>query len=90
MKSYWSEKDQKLMPSAHASTGFDHLTLPGNKKPRDLSSADLARVLLAAGIPGVSHAQGREENLAAYAAHLEIMRKRAADNVVSEWIKAHP
>jgi hypothetical protein len=89
-KSTWSEKDQRLVPGTNARTENDHLTLPGGKKPQELSSADLARVLLAAGIPGASHAQGREANLQAYANHLETMRKRAADNVVAEWIKAHP
>lgn len=88
-KSTWDTRQQKLVAGANARTEHDHLILPGGKKAPDLSTADLVRTLQAAGVPGVGPSQGRDANMQAYANHLEEMRKRAADNVVNEWLGSH-
>lgn len=89
-KSTWSEKDQTLIPGNNAQTGHDHLTLPGGKKPVELSTADLLRTLQAAGIAGVSANSGRDANMQLYAKFLAEIHKAAGDKAVADWLKAHP
>jgi hypothetical protein len=70
----------------YARTEFDGLTLPGGKKPQDYGSGQLASLLVNAGVEGASHEKGRSDNLAAYAKHLDGIRKVAADKAVSDWV----
>jgi len=87
MRQNWDEKKQKLVPGGTTRTEYDDLPVPGGKKVPDLSNAELANVLLGLKVSGVSHKQGRTENLEAYKAHLDALRERAADSAVNAWLK---
>ena len=50
----------------HLEPELDRLPLPGGKKVADLTPAELTRALMAAGNPGVSATQGKEQNARAY------------------------
>lgn len=46
----------------HLEPELDRLPLPSGKKVADLTPAELTRALMAAGNPGVSATQGKEQN----------------------------
>ena len=50
----------------HLEPELDRLPLPGGKKVADLTPAELTRALMAAGNPGVSATQGKEQNARAF------------------------
>jgi len=86
MKMVYSEQVQKLVPTSYASTSNDALPLPGGKKIAELSNGALATLLAGTGVPGVSHSQGRDANMASYAAHLAAIHKQAGDTAVAKWL----
>jgi hypothetical protein len=67
-------------------TQYDNLPFPGGRAIIDVPSDEIARQLIGRGVAGVSHENGREVNLAAYALHLETIGKAAADHAVSQWL----
>ena len=85
-KRIWSKQSQSLVPQGATLTGYDGLTLPGGKKANELSSADLARVLQGAGIPGVSAANGKTANMEIYSRFLGEIHKAAGDKAVADWL----
>jgi hypothetical protein len=89
-KSFWSEKDQRLvtLSSSNPRTAHDDLPLPGGKSIPDTDSTALARNLAAWGVSGVSASSSREQNLARYNWHLQNIRRLAADKAVAEWIRS--
>ena len=88
MRMQLEESKGKLMPTNIASTEFDHLPLPKDKKIIELNNSELASALIDAGVPGVEHEHGRSQNLKAYDDFLEKIRKDASEQAVSKWVKA--
>ena len=84
----WSEHLQKLMPGGVTRTEFDHLPVPGKKTIAELSNGELANLLIAAGIPNVSHTAPRIDNLKAYEKHVGKIMSDAAWAALNEWVKA--
>jgi hypothetical protein len=74
-----------VLPS-HAKTQYDALPWPGGGKLGDVPPAEFTSRLVAWGIPGASHEQGREANAAAYARHLERLRAEAAQAAVNAFL----
>lgn len=60
-----------------ARTAFDALPLPGGRKVGEVK--DLNRELRQMGVPGVTATDGREASAAAYAKHLESVRRDGGD-----------
>lgn len=87
-KSTWDIRQQKLVASGNQSSPFDGLPFPGAQKIQGLSAAEVTRLLLTAGVPGVSHSNGRDANLEAYEAHLDQIHKQAGEAAVAAWVKA--
>jgi hypothetical protein len=59
------------------------LTLPDGRAVDDLSGGDLARALIAIGVAGASHANGREANAKLYAKHLEQIAEQGGKEAVA-------
>jgi hypothetical protein len=78
---YSSQIDQ----TQFAPTELDGLPLPRNQRVADLTPPQLTTLLTDAGIPGVSHDNGRRQNLEAYAAFLDGVRKPAEKAAVSKF-----
>jgi hypothetical protein len=85
-KQFYDSGKAEMRSSQNTRTSYDHLPLPQGAKVVDLGNAQLASVLAARGVPGISHSNGREENLKAYAVHLDKIRKEAADKAEEQWL----
>jgi len=73
----------------HAKLGaIGKLTLPDGRQLDAVSGGELARVLIAMGVAGVSHANGRQTNAKAYAAHLEELGDAAGKKAVDDFRSA--
>ena len=72
--------------SGTATSQHDSLPFFNGRKIADTESPELTRLLIAAGIEGVSASNPREANLAAYGAHLGKIRKTASDNAIAAWL----
>ena len=72
-----------LKPSL-AKTAHDHLPLPGGKTVGQ--EPDLGAVLRKHGVAGATADLGRSALAQVYAGHIEAIRKKAADAVVSDWL----
>jgi len=59
------------------------LTLPDGRVLDDVGGSELARILIQEGVPGVSHENGRQKNVEAYAAYLDAIEKEAAAKAVA-------
>jgi hypothetical protein len=92
MKSFWSEKDQKLITikSSNPKSQYDELPLPSGVKVSDVDPVDLGRQLAFYGVPGVTANNSLEKNLKAYHSHLEGIRTRAAEKAVADWLRSQP
>jgi hypothetical protein len=73
-------------PNDHAHTPFDGLPYFGGRKINDTSNSEVANLLINAGVPGASHANGRQANLEAWDKFLRDFRKRAADKAVADYL----
>lgn len=73
-------------PLDHAHTPFDGLPFFGGRKINDTTNSEVANLLINAGVPGASHANGRQANLVAYHEFLQGLRKQAADKAVAEFL----
>lgn len=87
-RSQWDESKQKLVPGGVTRTDHDHLPLPGGKTIANLSNGELANVLLAAGVPNVSHSAPRTQNLQEYSRFIGQIMGDAGWRALNEWIKA--
>ena len=63
--------------------GLGKLKLPDGRELDAVGGGELARVLIQEGVPGVSHENGRQKNVEAYAAYLEAIEKEAAAKAVA-------
>jgi hypothetical protein len=86
MKGFYNSGSGKMENVPHNRTRYDGLILPGNVKPHELSNNRLASVLIANGVAGASHANGREANLQAYSAFLDRIREAGANEAVERWL----
>jgi hypothetical protein len=73
-------------PLDHAHTPYDELPFFGDRKINDTSNSEVANLLINAGVPGASHANGRQDNLAAWDKFHENLRKEAADKAVADFL----
>jgi hypothetical protein len=64
----------------------DALPLPNGGTVGSTDGGELARRLIKAGVPGIDNTAGKHINAAAYAAFIEDIRKRAADDAVNKWL----
>lgn len=71
---------------SHAKTQHDHLPFPGGRTLGAVPPAEFVSKLIAWGIPGASHEQGREGNARAFALHLERIRAEAGQRAINEWL----
>jgi hypothetical protein len=71
------------LTKSHAKLGaIGRLTLPDGRLLDYVSGSDLARALIAMGVAGVTHANGREANAKLYADHLEELARAAGKKAV--------
>jgi hypothetical protein len=84
---HYHDHSPKKEPTHTANTEWDGLPFFGGRKIPDVPSAKLVNDMIAAGVPGVAPQNGRQENLAAYAKHLEQIRKSAGDGAVAAFLK---
>ena len=73
-------------PIDHAHTAYDGLPFFGGRKINHTSNSEVADLLINAGVPGASHANGRQANLEAWNTFHENLRKQAADKAVQEYL----
>ena len=65
---------------------LDNLRLPDNRRIGDLEHSALYAALRTLGIPNFKPTAGRQENVAAYAAHLEAIADAAGREAISAWM----
>jgi hypothetical protein len=75
-----------LRSAVEKPTNLDDLKLPDGRPCSALRGGELVRVLQRLGVPGVSPHNGRSENLAAYAAHVDAIKAEAAQNGLAAWL----
>jgi hypothetical protein len=90
-KSFWSEKEQRLVSIKTSTPVSEHdaLPFPGNRPIAQIPSDELVRILQALEISGVSPSNPREANLAAYAFHLNAIGKRGSDEAIANFIRGN-
>ncbi|QWG16125.1 hypothetical protein KMZ68_13835 [Bradyrhizobium sediminis] len=66
-----------VQPS-HAKTSHDGLPWPGGRTLGNVAPGEFTSALMAWGIPGASHANGRSANAEAYAKHIQRIRTEGA------------
>jgi hypothetical protein len=79
-------------PGTPARTAADSLLLPVSGGSTAFSAADgaaIARVLKAAGVPGISTTNGRGVNADLYMAYVAQLAKTAGDAAVATWLATH-
>jgi hypothetical protein len=79
-------------PGTPARTSADHLLLPVSGGSVAFSAADgavVARVLIGAGVSGISANNGRGVNADAYVAYIAQVSKTAGDAAVASWLAGH-
>ena len=79
-------------PGTPARTSADGLLLPASGGSGAFSAADgaaIARVLIAAGVTGISANNGRGVNADAYVAYIAQVSKTAGDAAVATWLAGH-
>jgi len=59
MKATWIPEKGKLVASSHTPTNCDNEPFFGNRKIIEISSSEIANILISAGVPGASHTNGR-------------------------------
>ena len=65
------------------------VTLPDGRNAADINPSEIARVLIAAGVPGITHAMGKVAILDAYRSYLATLVQEAGDKAVDAWMEAH-
>jgi hypothetical protein len=70
-----------------ARTPHDGLPLPGGRLLGQVPNGELARVLLAAGVPGVDHSMGRGDLAEVYAKYLQKIHEAAGTAAVNAWVQ---
>jgi hypothetical protein len=64
---------------------FDDLPSPvPGRTIVSLSNSEIANALIALGVPGAAHTEGRAANLEHYSKHLDQVRAREGDAIVSK------
>ena len=76
-------------PGIPPRTPHDALPVPGDRFLGDVQSDELTRMLIRAGIAGVSWENGRAANADAYAKHLSQIKEDAGNRAVAEWLLAN-
>jgi len=79
-------------PGTPARTSADGLLLPVSGGSVAFSAADgatISRVLMAAGVTGISTTNGRGVNADAYLAYINQVSKTAGDAAVADWLAGH-
>lgn len=83
----WTPGAPARAPQSWARTPHDGLPLPhGGGLLGQTANGDLARTLIAAGVPGIDHGMGRGEIAEAYAKHLQGIHAAAGTAAVNAWI----
>lgn len=67
-------------------TDADQLPVPGGRKFGEVPNGEIARLLIAADVPGIDHAMGRGEIAEAYAKHLRCIADAAGAAAVNAWL----
>jgi hypothetical protein len=65
---------------------FAELRLPGGRKVRDVSEAELYRLLEKMLVPGFGHTNPRNANLELYEKHLNEIAQAAADAAIAHYL----
>ena len=86
MKGTWNERTQRLDSSGYSATIHDHLPWVSERTIPESSNSEIARVLIELGVQGAGHSLGRTANLELYAKHLDVIRKKAGDHAVAEFL----
>lgn len=68
---------------------YGNLRLPDGRRVDDVKPGELATVLIAAGVPGVSHEHGKSVNAERYAEFSAALRKEAGDKAEAAWLELH-
>jgi hypothetical protein len=79
-------------PGTPAKTSADGLLLPASGGSVAFSAADgavIARVLIGAGVPGISANNGRGVNADAYLSYINSISKTAGDAAIQAWLASH-
>ena len=66
---------------------YDALPLPGGKTLGQTETGALTRFLVAAGVPGANHTNGRETNAKFYSEHLSRIQADAGKAAVASWLQ---
>jgi hypothetical protein len=69
-----------------SSPALDKLLLPSGRLVNDTDHGALYGELAKLDIPGFSHSKGRQDNIAAYAAHLEAIAAAAGTAAIAAWM----
>ena len=86
MRGYTSTRSLGI-ESGNTQGAIDALELPGGRKVGDLQAGELARFLIAAGVPGVSHTAGKLLNVEAYKQHLADLAAVAGQKAIAAWLE---
>jgi hypothetical protein len=70
----------------HPRTEHDALPLPTGRTVGETSSADLVRILSAAGVVGVNASNGRADNVEHYARHIARVKEHGAMTALAAWL----
>jgi len=65
-----------------------HLKLPDGRLVDDVEPGEFARVLISAGVGGVTHDSGKVQNALRYSAHLAEIHDNAGQAAVNAWLAA--
>lgn len=68
---------------------FGNLRTPDGRRVDDVRPGELASLLIAARVPGVSHENGKFVNAEAYGAFIGSLRKTAGDKEEAAWLEQH-
>ncbi len=71
-------------------TANDALPVSGGRKFGEVPTAEVTAWLVARGVPGAGHDQGRSANSEHYATHLAKLRAAAGDAAVAAWLAEGP
>jgi hypothetical protein len=70
-------------------TEYDALPLPTGRTVGETASADLVRILSAAGVDGVNAENGRHVNIAHFARHIACVKEQGAMTALAAWLAQH-
>lgn len=65
---------------------LDNLRAPDGRRIGDLEHGEVYSILGGLGVEGFSHGQGRTDNIAAYARHLEKIADAAGQAAIAAWM----